>query len=104
MSLEDAALDDPQGLEPHRAEYADLAAAQAADPVPAMAQPINDLITGAFEAYAAALGMIATADPESEDITLVLVEAVNTFNGAGASIGDARGQIAELATACGMAV
>lgn len=104
MSLEDAALDDPQGLEPHRAEYADLAVAQAADPVPAVAQPINDVIVSAFDGYATALAMIATADPESEDITLVLVEAVNTFNGAGASIGDARTQIAELATACGLAV
>jgi hypothetical protein len=100
MSLEDAALDDPQGLEPHRAEYAELAVAQAADPVPATAQPINDLIVSALDAYATALGMIATADPESEDIALVIVEAVNTFNGAGTSIGDARTQITQLATTC----
>ena len=100
MSLEDAALDDPQGLEPHRAEYAELALAQAADPVPAAAQPINDLIVSALDAYATALGMFATADPESEDIALVLVEAMNTFNGAGTSIGDARAQLAQLATTC----
>lgn len=102
MSLEDAAIE-LESLELHQPEYADLAAAQAADPVPAVAQPINDLVVGAFEAYAAALEMIVTADPDSEDIALVLVESVNTFNDAGTSIGDARGQIAQLATTCGVA-
>ena len=104
MSLEDATFEDPESLQPHQAEYAGLAAAQGADPVPPAAQPIHDLTVSALEAYAAALALIVDADPESEDITLVLVEAVNTFNGAGASIEDARAQIAQLATTCGLSV
>ena len=72
--------------------------------MPAVAQPINGLIVGTPEAYAAALTMIIDAAPDSEDIALVLVGAANTFNGVCASIQDARGQVAQLASDCSVAV
>lgn len=103
LSQEDAAMD-PAGFAAHQPEYAALAAAQAGDSVPALAKPTHDLIVGALEGYAAALKLILELDPESDDTALVLVEAVNTFNASGSSIQDARGQIAELASSCGVAI
>ena len=102
MSVEDATLDDPEILADHAAEYAALANAQIAEPVPETAVAVNKALAATLNAYSSAVQQILDADEPGKDTALEVTEGMNTFNAAGARIGAIEAEMANLAAACGL--
>ena len=100
ISREVAALEDVAGLEELATEFAELAEAQAAGPIPPPAEEINAAIVDVLTAFADALDRIATAADPDKDLALEISAGMNAFNNAAATLEGIGEQVVDLATDC----
>lgn len=102
MSVDDATLEDSAVLADHAVEYAALADAQLADPIPDAAVAVNKALVATLNAYSSAVQQILDADEPGKDTALEVTEGMNTFNAAGARISAIEHEMANLAATCGL--
>ena len=100
MSLDDATLEDLDGLADHVGEYAALAEAQLADPPPPEAEAVGKALVSTLRAFGAAIEQILGANDPGNDVALEMTEAMNRFNAAGSRLDEIEEELGRIAGQC----
>jgi hypothetical protein len=100
MSLEDATLEDLDSLAEHAVAYVELAEDQLADVAPPEADAAGKALVATLQAYSGAIEQILGANEPGKDMTLELVEGMNTFNAAGSRIREIEEELVRIAERC----
>jgi len=80
-----------------------LAEAQLADQAPPEAESAGKALVATLQAYSEAIEQILGANDPGKDVTIELVEGMNTFNDAGSRIREIEEELVRIAEECNVA-
>lgn len=101
LNAQDVALEDPETLANHAAEYGELALAQSSEPIPPEAQAVNKALVATLNAHQAAIEGLLNADESTDDADEAVSETLATLSAAGTRLAQIDAQRANVEVSCG---
>ena len=100
LSAQDMTLEDPDALDSHAAEYADLAETQRTEPVPPEAAAVNKALVVTLKAHQAAVEQLLNVDESGADAEDSANEALGILSAAGARLAQIDAQMTSIEASC----